>query len=75
MGHDKIVLADTIDWPFLSEKMAAVYTDGPGQLPLSTRLMAELHILKYTDDLSDDDVCAWWLEKHYYKFYCNEKFS
>lgn len=57
-GHEKMVLADRIDWQFLSEKMGAVYSDGSGQPPLPTRLMAGLHILKYADNLSDDEVCA-----------------
>ena len=74
LGHEKVILADRIDWRFLSEKMGDVYTDGPGQPPLSTRLMAGLHILKYADDLSDDEVCARWLENPYYQYFCGEEF-
>ena len=74
MGHAKVVLAKRIDWPFLSEKLGAVYTDGPGQPPLPTRLMAGLHILKYADNLSDDEVCARWLENPYYQYVCGEEF-
>jgi len=74
MGHEKIVLADKIDWCFLSEKMGDVYTDGPGQPPLANRLMAGLHILKYADNLSDDEVCARWLENPYYQYFCGEEF-
>ena len=74
MGHEKVILADKIDWCFLSEKMGGVYTDGPGQPPLSTRLMAGLHILKYADNLSDDEVCARWLENPYYQYFCGEEF-
>ena len=50
MDHEKVVLADAIDWQFLSDKMDDVYADGLGQPPLSTRLMAGLQIPKYTDD-------------------------
>ncbi len=74
MGHAKVILAGKIDWRFLSEKMGDVYTDGPGQPPLSNRLMAGLHILKYADDLSDDEVCARWLENPYYQYFCGEEF-
>ncbi|NJN05285.1 MAG: transposase, partial [Rhodobacteraceae bacterium] len=74
MGHAKVVLAKRIDWPFLSKKLGAVYTDGPGQPPLPTRLMAGLHILKYADNLSDDEVCARWLENPYYQYFCGEEF-
>jgi IS5 family transposase len=48
-------LAGTIDWRFLEERCGAVYSDGPGQPPLPTRLMAGLAILKHLHDLSDDD--------------------
>lgn len=74
MGHAKVVLANRIDWQFLSKKLGAVYTDGPGQPPLPTRLMAGLHILKYADNLSDDEVCARWLENPYYQYFCGEEF-
>ena len=74
LSHPKIVLCGKIDWQFLSEKLGAVYSDGPGQPPLSTRLMAGLHILKYTDDLSDEELCARWIENPYYQYFCGEEF-
>ena len=74
MCHAKVVLADRIDWPFLSERCGEVYTDAPGQPPLPTRLMAGLHILKYTDNLSDEELCARWLENPYYQYFCGEEF-
>jgi len=74
MNHEKVVLADRIDWQFLSQKMGEVYAAGPGQPPLPTRLMAGLQILKYTDNLSDDEVCARWLENPYYQYFCGEEF-
>jgi len=74
MDHEKVVLANRIDWQFLSDRMGDVYSDGPGQPPLSNRLMAGLHILKYADDLSDDEVCARWLENPYYQYFCGEEF-
>lgn len=74
MAHAKVVLANRIDWQFLSKALGAVYSDGPGQPPLPTRLMAGLHILKYADNLSDDEVCARWLENPYYQYFCGEEF-
>ena len=74
MGHAKVVLASLMDWHFLSSKLGEVYSDGPGQPPLATRLMAGLHILKYADNLSDDEVCARWLENPYYQYFCGEEF-
>lgn len=74
MGHPKVVLAGRIDRDFLSQKLGEVYADGPGQPPLPTRLMAGLHILKYADDLSDEEVRARWLENPYYQYLCGEEF-
>jgi IS5 family transposase len=74
LGHPKAILAEKIDWRFLSETLGEVYSDGPGQPPLPTRLMAGLHILKYTDDLSDEELCARWLENPYYQYFCGEEF-
>ena len=30
MKHEKVVLADTINWDFLSEKLGGAYSDKPG---------------------------------------------
>ena len=74
MGHPKVVLASKIDWHFLSLRLGEVYSDGPGHPPLSTRLMAGLHILKYADNLSDEELCARWVENPYYQYFCGEAF-
>lgn len=51
MKHELVRLAQAIDWPVLEERFGAVYSDGPGMLPLPTRLMAGLAILKHTFNL------------------------
>ncbi len=43
-----------------------------GALP--TRLMAGLSILKHMHDLSDEDLCARWVENPYYQLFCGEEF-
>jgi len=74
LDHALAKLARTIDWSFLEERFGAVYTDGPGQPPLPTRLMAGLAILKHTFDLSDEVLCARWVENPYYQYLCGEEF-
>ncbi len=74
MGHEKVVLAGAIDWQFLSEKCGENYDPKPGHPALSTRLMAGLHILKYADNLSDEELCARWVENPYYQYFCGEEF-
>ena len=74
LNHELAKLARAIDWRFLEEKFGAVYTDHPGRPPLPTRLMAGLAILKHTFDLSDEVVCARWVENPYYQYFCGEEF-
>ena len=74
MGHPLAKLASTVDWRFLEERFGAVYSDKPGQPPLPTRLMAGLSILKHTHDLSDEDLCACWVENPYFQLFCGEEF-
>src|SRR4029453_13127981 len=63
-----------IDWRFLESCFGEVYSDGPGMPPLPTRLMAGLAILKHTFDLSDEELCARWVENLYFQYYCGEEF-
>ena len=61
-----------IDWQFLDARFAGVCAPGAGQPPLPTRLVAGLLILKHMHDLSDEALCARWLENPYYQFFCGE---
>jgi IS5 family transposase len=74
MNHPLARLARTINWRFLEEQFGAVYTDGVGRPPLPTQLMAGLAILKHTYNLSDEAVCALWIENPYYQYFCGEEF-
>jgi transposase, IS5 family len=72
LAHPLVRLACEIDWQFLDSRFASVCTSGPGQPPLPTRLVAGLFILKHMHDLSDEVLCARWLENPYYQFFCGE---
>ena len=74
LKHPLVTLARKIDWDFLEQTFGEAYTDGPGQPPLPTRLMAGLNILKYTHNLSDEVLCERWVENPYYQFFCGEEF-
>jgi IS5 family transposase len=65
-------LAGEIDWGFLDRRFASVCAPGPGQPGLPTRPMAGLFILKHMHNLSDEVLCARWLENPYYQFFCGE---
>ncbi len=74
MEHPLAKLARVIDWQFLRTSFEVVYSDGPGQPPLPTRLMAGLAILKHMHDLSDEVLCERWIENPYYQLFCGEEF-
>ena len=72
LGHPLVRLAREIDWGFLDSRFAGVCASGAGQPPLPTRLVAGLFILKHMHDLSDEVLCARWVENPYYQFFCGE---
>jgi IS5 family transposase len=72
MRHPLVLLAGKIDWDFIDERFRSVCHEGPGQPPLPTRLVAGLFILKHMHNLSDEVLCARWIENPYYQFFCGE---
>src|SRR3954454_24815367 len=74
LTHPLVKLSRAIDWGFLEERCGVVYSDGPGQPPLPTRLMAGLAILKHLHDLSDEVLCERWIETPYWQLFCGEEF-
>src|SRR5882757_7980825 len=74
MDHALAKLGRAIDWRFLEQRFGAVYSDKVGHPPLPTRLMAGLSILKHMHNLSDEDLCARWVENPYYQLFCGEEF-
>jgi IS5 family transposase len=74
MSHELVRLAQAIDWAHLEARFGEAYCDGPGMPPLATRLMAGLAILKHTFDLSDEELCARWVENPYFQYLCGEEF-
>lgn len=74
MNHELVRLAQAIDWPHLEACFGEVYSDGPGMPPLPTRLMAGLAILKHSFDLSDEELCARWVENPYFQYLTGEAF-
>jgi len=73
LTHPLVTLARTIDWGFLETRLGELYDDDPGRPPLPTRLMAGLAILKHLHDLSDEALCARWLENPF-QLFCGEEF-
>jgi hypothetical protein len=74
IGHPLAKLAGAIDWRFLEDRFGAVYSDKAGHPPLPTRLMAGLAILKSMHDLSDEELCARWVDNPYFQLFGEEFF-
>ena len=73
MRHPLVRLAGKIDWGFLDRRFGEVYAAGGGQPPLPVRLIAGLFILKHMHSLSDEAVCARWVENPYFQYFCGER--
>ena len=69
--HELVHLAELINWPRFDQAYGALYAEcgWPG-LPM--RLMVGLHLLKHIKGLSDEQVCAQWLENPYFQAFCGD---
>jgi IS5 family transposase len=72
LKHPLVLLAGEIDRDFLDNRFRTVCLPGPGQPGPPTRLVAGLFILKHMHNLSDEVLCARWLENPYYQYFCGE---
>jgi IS5 family transposase len=72
LRHPLVRLAGEMDWDFVGRRFGSVCSVGPGQPPLSTRLVAGLFIIKHMHNLSDEELCARWVENPYYQYFCGE---
>jgi IS5 family transposase len=70
--HELIRLAGLIDWERFDDAFGAYYHEAKGRRGLRTRLMAGLHLLKHMKGLSDEELCAGWLENPYFQAFCGE---
>jgi transposase, IS5 family len=71
--HELVRLAGLINWPRFDLAYGALYAER-GRPGLPTRLMVGLHLLKHVKGLSDEQVCAQWLENPYFQAFCGETY-
>jgi IS5 family transposase len=67
-GHQMVELSGAVDWDHFDELFGATYCPDTGRPAISTRLMVSLHYLKYTYNLSDEDVVNSWVENPYWQY-------
>ena len=73
-GHGLVKLAQTVNWDRLDEVFGQTYCPDNGRPAVSTRLMVSLHYLKFTFNLSDEDVVTGWVENPYWQYLSGMKF-
>jgi len=72
--HPLVRLAGLTDWGRFEAAFGPLYRDGLGRPGLPTRLMVGLHLLKHMDGLSDEAVCARFLDSPYVQLFCGEAY-
>jgi transposase, IS5 family len=72
--HALVRLTGLIDWGRFEAEFGPLYTEATGRPGLPTRLMVGLHLLKHMDGLSDEAICARYLDSPYVQLFCGEAF-
>jgi IS5 family transposase len=68
--HALAQLADGIDWETFDDMLIDEFPSPTGRPALPTRMMVGLMYLKYTYNISDEEVLAGWLENPYWQYFC-----
>ena len=72
-NHGLVKLSKVVEWDRLDDLFGSTYCPDNGRPGVSTRLMVALHYLKYTHNLSDEDVVASWVENPYWQYFSGMK--
>jgi IS5 family transposase len=73
LRHELVRLAEKIDWDWLDGELAGCFSD-QGRPAVPTRFMIGLLLLKHIHNLSDEAVCARWVENPYFQYFTGEEF-
>lgn len=69
MNHPLVKLAKEIDWKSFEDALAPRFNDTKGRPSLPVRLAIGLLYLKYTFNVSDEEVVALWCENPYWQYF------
>ena len=69
-NHELVILANKIDWPRFQAAFADCYCPDNGAPGKAIRLMVGMQYLKYTFNVSDEDVVERWVENPYWQYFC-----
>lgn len=73
MRHELVRLAGEIDWAWIDDELSVFYHDN-GRPAVPTRFMVGLLLLKHIYGLSDEGVCARWVNDPYFQYFTGETF-
>ena len=73
-SHGLVKMSRIVEWDRLDELFGATYCPDNGRPGVSTRLMVALNYLKYTYNLSDQDVIDTWVENPYGQYFSGMKY-
>lgn len=68
LEHPLVRLAERMEWEKFEASLEAMWSDGTGRPAIDTRLMVSLHYLKYSHDLSGEDVVEAWVQNPYWQY-------
>lgn len=73
MKHELVRLGGKIDWDWIDGEIAPLFSD-KGRPGIETRFAIGLLLLKHIHGLSDEEVCARWVENPYFQYFTGEEF-
>ncbi len=73
LNHPLAKISRCIDWKLFENKFGETYSE-QGRPGKPTRLMVGLQYLKFTNDLSDEEVLEKWVENPYWQYFCGMRF-
>jgi IS5 family transposase len=73
-NHPLYRMAEAIDWAVFEDAFTPHFYPDNGRPGIPTRVMVGLHYLKYSEDLSDEDVVEKWVQNPYWQYFCGEEY-
>ena len=74
INHPLVKLSDNVNWQSFEQHFGKFYSPNRGRPGKPIRLMVGLQYLKYTFNLSDEDLVWGWVENPYWQYFCGEKY-
>jgi IS5 family transposase len=62
-------MAETIDWEAFDKAFTPLFCPDNGRPGIPTRMMVALHYLKYSENLSDEEVVEKWVQNPYWQYF------